>query len=69
MLFGGRYGRSAPLSSRRYLDVTPELDRDMANLLIETEHIDSDLNGEVWKLGDWAIYIMGRTLGDGSPQL
>ena len=39
------------LALRGYVDVTPEMDRDMANLLIETEDIDSDLNDEAGTLG------------------
>ena len=36
-------GWVAPHRLPRYVDLTPELDRDMSKLLIETEDIDSDL--------------------------
>ena len=39
------------LSFLGYVDITPELDRDLSKLLIEVEDLDSDLDDEVMSLG------------------
>ena len=54
---GSQWSTVAPLGEWRslrflgYVDLTPELDRDLSNLSIETEDIDADLDDEVRTLG------------------
>ena len=44
-------GEWRSLAFRGYVDITPDLDRDMSKLLLETDDLESDLNDEV---GLWA---------------
>lgn len=57
------------MAAMGYVDVTPELDRDMSKLLMETDDIDSDFEEEV---GHWArdypFRKWSRAIGIGTPQ-
>ena len=58
------------LAFKGYVDLTTEVDRDMAKLLIETDQLDSETELEVrlWVQGP-GVFLLGRTLGVRALQL